>query len=114
MLSCSPVAAALVTTELLARLACIAAAVAGRRRRNPAIVECTDPPFTAGHWIPDLVRAAGRVAAEPGARTVPTTWAAIAAAAPEHVVVAPYGYHLQGAFQQAQAAVRAFPGLHGP
>jgi iron complex transport system substrate-binding protein len=42
---------------------------------------------------------------------VPTTWAAIAAAEPEYVVVAPCGYHLQGAFDQAQSAVRALPGL---
>jgi iron complex transport system substrate-binding protein len=101
------------TIELRARLARIAAAVAGLRRPTVAVVEWTDPPFTAGHWIPDLVRAAGGqpVAAEPGARSVPTTWAAIAAAAPEHVVIAPCGYHLRGAFEQAQSAARALPGL---
>jgi iron complex transport system substrate-binding protein len=107
-----PERATRLTGELRARLARIAAAVAGLRRPTVAVVEWTDPPFTAGHWVPDLVRAAGgqAVAAEPGARSVPTTWAAIAAAGPEYVVVAPCGYHLPGAFEQAQSAARELPG----
>jgi iron complex transport system substrate-binding protein len=32
-------------------------------------------------------------------------------AVPEQVVIAPCGYHLQGAFEQAQSAARALPGL---
>src|SRR5258706_6069685 len=45
---------------LRARLARTAARVAGRRRPAVAVIEWVDPPFTAGHWIPDLVSAAGR------------------------------------------------------
>src|SRR5690348_7188050 len=59
--------------ELRARLARTATAVAGRRRPKVAVIEWVDPPFTAGHWIPDLVTAAGGepVAARPGAPSVP-------------------------------------------
>jgi iron complex transport system substrate-binding protein len=98
--------------DLRARLARVAAAVAGRRRAKVAVIEWVDPPFTAGHWIPDLVSAAGgrAVAARPGAPSVPTSWAAIAAAAPDVVVVAPCGYHLPGVIEQARAAVQALPG----
>jgi iron complex transport system substrate-binding protein len=98
--------------DLRARLARVAAAVAGRRRPKVAVIEWVDPPFTAGHWIPDLVSAAGGrpVAARPGAPSVPTSWAAIAAAAPDVVVVAPCGYHLPGVIEQARAAVQALPG----
>jgi iron complex transport system substrate-binding protein len=98
--------------DLRARLARVAAAVAGRRRAKVAVIEWVDPPFTAGHWIPDLVSAAGGrpVAARPGAPSVPTSWAAIAAAAPDVVVVAPCGYHLPGVIEQARAAVQALPG----
>jgi iron complex transport system substrate-binding protein len=98
--------------DLRARLARVAAAVAGRRRPKVAVIEWVDPPFTAGHWIPDLVSAAGGrpVAAHPGAPSVPTSWAAIAAAAPDVVVVAPCGYHLPGVIKQARAAVQALPG----
>jgi iron complex transport system substrate-binding protein len=41
---------------------------------------------------------------------VQTSWAAIAAAAPEHVVVAPCGYHLAGAIEQARLAAAELPG----
>jgi iron complex transport system substrate-binding protein len=99
--------------ELRARLARTAAAVAGRRRPKVAVIEWVDPPFTAGHWIPDLVSAAGGepVAARPGAPSVPVSWADIAAAAPELIIVAPCGYHLPGAIEQAEAAARALPGV---
>jgi iron complex transport system substrate-binding protein len=97
--------------ELRVRLDRITASVAGRRRPRVAVVEWVDPPFTAGHWVPDLVTAAGGVpvAARPGERSVPTTWPAIAAAAPEHVVVAPCGYHLAGAIEQAQLVAATLP-----
>jgi iron complex transport system substrate-binding protein len=39
------------------------------------------------------------------------SWADIAAAAPELIVVAPCGYHLPGAIKQAEAAARALPGV---
>jgi iron complex transport system substrate-binding protein len=107
-----PDRAARLVGELRARLARTAARVAGRRRPRVAVVEWVDPPFTAGHWIPDLVSAAGGepVAARPGAPSVQATWPEIAAAAPEFVVVAPCGYHLPGAIEQARVAARALPG----
>jgi iron complex transport system substrate-binding protein len=99
--------------DLRARLARTAARVTGLRRPKVAVVEWVDPPFTAGHWIPGMVSAAGGqpVAARPGAQSVPTSWAAIAAAAPEVIVVAPCGYHLPGAIEQAQSAAQALPGV---
>jgi iron complex transport system substrate-binding protein len=88
---------------LRARLAAVAARVAGRPRARVAVIEWVDPPFTAGHWVPDLVTAAGgmTVAACPGEPSVSVSWAEIAAAAPDLVVVAPCGYHLTGAAEQA-------------
>jgi iron complex transport system substrate-binding protein len=98
--------------RLRARLADVATRVSGRRRPRVATVEWVDPPFTGGHWVPDLVTAAGGepVAARRGERSVQTTWAAIAAAEPEHVVVAPCGYHLDGAIAQARLAAAQLPG----
>jgi iron complex transport system substrate-binding protein len=97
---------------LRARLGRVAAAVAGRPRPRVAIVEWVDPPFTAGHWVPDLVRAAGGdpVAVRPGERSVQTTWTALAAAEPEIVLVTPCGFHLAGAAAQAAPVVPHFPG----
>jgi iron complex transport system substrate-binding protein len=100
-----------VVAELRARLARVAAGVAGRSRPRVAVVEWVDPPFTAGHWIPDLVEAAGGepVGGTPGERSVPTTWAAIAQASPDVVVVSPCGFHLDGAAQQAQVVLAQLP-----
>jgi iron complex transport system substrate-binding protein len=76
-----------------------------------AVVEWVDPPFTAGHWVPDLIRAAGGepVAARPGARSVQTTWQELLDAAPEVVLVAPCGFHLDGAAEQARTVVPRVP-----
>jgi iron complex transport system substrate-binding protein len=95
------------------RLAAIAAQVAGRPRPRVAVVEWVDPPFAAGHWIPDLVTAAGGepVAARPGRRSEPVTWASIAASRPDLVLVAPCGYRLDGASAQALTVTDALPGL---
>lgn len=95
------------------RLAAVAERVAGRRRPAVAVLEWTDPPFTAGHWVPDLVAAAGglAVAASPGGRSVQTSWEQITAARPELVVVAPCGFHLDGAAAQAELAARHVPGI---
>ena len=101
------------TAGLRARLDRVAASVAGRRRPRVAVIEWVDPPFTAGHWIPDLISAAGGdpVAARPGQRSVPTSWAQISSAEPEIVLVAPCGYHLPGAIEQARTVSMALPGV---
>jgi iron complex transport system substrate-binding protein len=100
------------TAGLRARRDRITARVAGRPRPRVTVVEWVDPPFTAGHWIPDLVTAAGGepVAARPGRPSVPVTWDGIAAEVPDLVLVAPCGYHLPGAVEQAGLAARALPG----
>jgi iron complex transport system substrate-binding protein len=99
-------------TGLRMRLALVAVAVTGRPRPRVAVLEWTDPPFTAGHWIPDLVTAAGGepVACHPGAPARQAQWAQIAAARPDIVVVSPCGYHLDGAAEQAEIAARELPG----
>ena len=98
--------------SLRARLDRLAARVTGLPRPAVAVIEWTDPPFTAGHWIPDLVSAAGGdpVAADPGARSRPASWESIAAAEPDVVIVAPCGYHLAGAAEQARMVAAVLPG----
>jgi iron complex transport system substrate-binding protein len=96
-----------------ARLAAVAEAVTGRPRPRVAVVEWVDPPFTAGHWVPDLVIAAGGepVAAAPGSRSVQTTWAEFTQARPDLAVVAPCGYHLDGARTQARVVAAQLPAV---
>ena len=97
--------------SLRSRLAAVDSAVAGRPRPRVALIEWVDPPFTAGHWIPDLIAAAGGdpIACNPGERSVTTSWDAILAARPDIVVVSPCGYHLDGAVAQASVVLDRLP-----
>ncbi len=96
---------------LRARLGEVAAAVAAAPRPRVAVVEWVDPPFTAGHWVPDLVVAAGgtAVGATAHARSVVTSWDRLASAEPDVVVVSPCGFHLEGAAAQAEAVLPFLP-----
>ena len=51
------------------------------------------------------------VAASPGERSVQTTWEQIREAGPEVAVVAPCGFHLDGAAAQAEAVAKHLPGI---
>ena len=108
-----PERAAALVAGLRARLDAVATRVAGRGRPRVAVIEWVDPPFTAGHWVPDLVIAAGGqpVAARPGLPSAETSWPAIVAAEPDLVVVAPCGYHLTGAAEQALMVAAVLPGV---
>jgi iron complex transport system substrate-binding protein len=94
---------------LRSRLDRVAQAVAGMPRPRVAMVEWTDPPFTAGHWVPDLVTAAGGqpVIGTPGRPSVATTWPEIAGTRPDLVVIAPCGYRLDAAAALAAEAIAA-------
>ncbi len=80
------------------RLDHVAKTVAQAPRPRTFVLEWTDPPYNAGHWIPDMVDTAGGepVLARPGEYSVPLTWPDIVAMAPEVVVIAPCGYGLDG------------------
>jgi iron complex transport system substrate-binding protein len=97
--------------QLRGRLAAVAALVDERPRPRVAVMEWVDPPFTAGHWIPDLVWAAGGepVAARPGSRSVQASWQEFTEATPDVVLVAPCGFHLAGATEQARHVAGRFP-----
>ena len=88
-----------VVDRLRARLQAVREEVAGRRRPRTFALEWSDPPFNGGHWVPDMLDAAG---AEPvlGAKGTPSvrvSWDDIASAAPEVVVFMPCGYGLDEA-----------------
>ncbi len=94
--------AAELVESLRERLAVVRARVSSRRERpRVAALEWTDPPFAPGHWVPEMITAAGGVsvlgaAGEPSRRI---SWADVRAARPDVVVVAPCGFDLSGAEQ---------------
>ena len=89
------------------RLEEISLAVESRDRPRVAVLEWTDPPFSSGHWVPDLVAAAGGepVLGASGDRSRPIDWESVVAARPDVVVVAPCGYRLEGATLLAEQVV---------
>ena len=77
--------------------------VRGRRRPRVLVLEWQDPPFNAGHWVPDQVEAAGGVPvlAVAGARSRRLTWDEIAGADVDVTIFMPCGFDLEGAVAQA-------------
>ena len=91
------------------RLADVAAAVEGARRRPTLVLEWTEPAFTAGHWVPHLVTAAGgeAVLGRPGAKSVGVDWPEITSSGAEVVIVSPCGFRLDGAAELAARVAAA-------
>ncbi len=71
-------------------------------------LEWSDPPFSAGHWVPDMIDAVGGtpVLAEKGTPSREVAWHEIRAAAPEVVVFMPCGYYLEEAEEEAETFLR--------
>jgi iron complex transport system substrate-binding protein len=89
------------------RLYAVQQAVRGADTPSVVVLEWTDPPFAPGHWVPEMVQAAGGASAlgTPGEKSVRVTWPDVGAAAPDLVVCAPCGYDLEGSSALAAEAV---------
>ncbi|MCW2852023.1 MAG: cobalamin-binding protein [Nocardioides sp.] len=85
--------------SLRERLEAVRAGVPAGPRPRVVLLEWTDPPFAPGHWIPEMIEAAGGevVLGTAGAKSVRVTWDDVHAARPDVVVAAPCGYDLPGA-----------------
>ncbi len=96
-----------VVDQLRVRLDALARVLARADARSVLVLEWTDPPFCAGHWVPDLVAAGGGTAvlATPGRDSHRITWDAVRSAAADVVLVAPCGYHLEQAAGFAEQLV---------
>ncbi len=67
-------------------------------------LEWFDPPFTAGHWVPEQIAAAGGedVLARPGQKSERVTWETVAASAPEVALLLPCGLSLDEVVREAE------------
>jgi iron complex transport system substrate-binding protein len=92
-----------IAAAMTATVAEVAGRVRGLTRRRVFVAEWIDPPFSAGHWLPEMIDAAGGtdVLGVAGRPSRPTTWKEVLSLRPELVVVAPCG------FDADEAAVRA-------
>jgi iron complex transport system substrate-binding protein len=86
------------------RIEAVEQAVADAPRPRVAAIEWLDPPFIAGHWVPEMIRLAGGedVLGEPGERSRTAEWQEIADAAPDFALVMPCGYDAGRSAEEAE------------
>lgn len=87
-----------VVGQLTARVEAVVARAAGRRHRpRVALLEWLDPPFSCGHWSPELVRLAGGVEGlgQEGRPSRTLRWNEVLAWRPEVVFIACCGFGVE-------------------
>lgn len=92
-------------SRLRERLARLRARSAGGRAPRVACLEWLDPPYLAGHWVPELVEAAGGrdVGARPGAHSRMCRWSELDALRPDLVLVMLCGFSVPRARAELDA-----------
>ena len=77
--------------------------VAGAPPRTVVALEWLAPPYVAGHWIPQLIEIAGGFdpLGLPGEKSRTASWAEVAAADPDVVIVMPCGFGVARAADEA-------------
>ena len=100
-----PQRGAAVADGMRQRIDKVRAAVSGRKRPRVFVAEWIDPPFACGHWIPEMVEAAGgeEVMGRAGQRSVRTSWDAVRATNPELIVAAPCGFDEARSAREAES-----------
>jgi iron complex transport system substrate-binding protein len=95
--------------EIMSALRQRVAIVKETAKRLPTVsvfaLEWSDPPFSAGHWIPGMITAVGGmpVLAEDGQPSRETAWHEVRDAGPEVIVFMPCGYYLEEAEDESRA-----------
>ena len=92
-------------SDLRARLAAVRRRVARHSRPRVFVLEWPDPPFNAGHWVPDMIEAAGGepVLAKAGESSRRLTWEEITSEEIDITIFSPCGFDLEGAVDQADS-----------
>jgi iron complex transport system substrate-binding protein len=87
------------------RLDRVRSAVSLHHRPRTVALEWSDPPFSGGHWVPDMIDAAGGVSllAVSGERSRRLTWDEVGDARPDVAVFMPCGYGFDQAVDEGRA-----------
>ena len=94
-----------VAGKMMERIDAVRRASQGKCRPRVFVAEWIDPPFACGHWIPEMVEAAGgeEVLGRAGQRSVRTSWDAVRATNPELIVAAPCGFDQERSAREAES-----------
>lgn len=89
----------------------VRAAVRGAPRPRVLSIEWTDPPFVGGHWVPELVEAAGgeHLLSSAGEASRRLGWSDVAEADPDVILSLPCGYGLATAAAETQERLADSP-----
>jgi iron complex transport system substrate-binding protein len=93
-----------IATWMLDTVEAVASAVHGQPRPRVFFAEWLEPPFCAGHWLPEMIELAGGVdvLGRSGQPSHATSWETVFALAPELVVVGPCGFGVDEAAARAE------------
>jgi iron complex transport system substrate-binding protein len=82
-------------------------AIDGRPRRTVVCLEWLDPPFDAGHWVPEQIAAAGGIdlLARPHVPSRRRSWDEVRAADPDVLLVMPCGFGVDRAAIEARSVM---------
>ncbi len=83
--------------DLTRRYAAISADTSATSRSRVVCIEWLDPVFLAGHWVPELVAAAGGedVGAKAGEHSRQVDWAHVASLEPDVMLIMPCGFDVE-------------------
>jgi iron complex transport system substrate-binding protein len=91
--------------RLRQRLDHVSESVRGLPRPRVFALEWLDPPFAAGHWVPEMIERAGgeAVVGRAGDKSFRVTWEKVSAARPDVILLIPCGYSAEAAQREWEA-----------
>jgi iron complex transport system substrate-binding protein len=78
----------------------------GIASRRVVVLEWLDPPFSSGHWVPEMVRRAGgwEVLGAEDERSTQTTWERVREVSPDQIILALCGFDAARASEELMRA----------
>lgn len=95
----------LVSSLLRRRIDAVETAVAKAPRPRVVALEWLDPPFTPGHWVPEMIQIAGgdNLAGTKGSHSDQVEWDDLNSLDPDVLLVMPCGYDVRKSTEDADA-----------
>jgi iron complex transport system substrate-binding protein len=89
--------------SLRVRLSRVGRALIGAAKPRVLAIEWLDPPFTPGHWVPEMVERAGgeNLAGSAGGHSHQVDWSTLEGLDPDVLILMPCGYGLEASAEDA-------------